>query len=208
MTKLHRQVYRSRMTCLGNNIIQHLSENDKILDVGCGFGEFSDFIYRNEKSPKGINIIGIEKIIRPNSLIEVKQILDNNLPFDDNYFDCVMLLDVLHHERNWDHLLDECIRVSKNIVIIKDHQITTKLSYYHVCLLDWLANKPYKIECLYKYFSAKKWREIFKLKNMEIVKEDLFLNIYPTIYQILFPGKLQYFTVLKKARLIQDNINK
>lgn len=199
MTKLHRPVYKSRMVGLGQAIIPILSENDSVLDVGCGFGEFADFINRDEKTPKGVNIIGVEKFIRPGTLIEVQQLAEDKIPFADNYFNCVMLLDVLHHEPNWNQLLDECIRVSKNLVIIKDHRVTTKLSYYRICLLDWLANKPYNIVCLYRYFTVDKWREIFKVKKMEIIKEDLSLKIYPPIYQLLFPGKLQYFCVIKKT---------
>lgn len=201
MARLHRPVYKSRMESLGKAIIPYLSANDKILDVGCGFGEFSAFISRNEKTPKGINIIGVEKFIRPDTLIEIKEIINGNIPFDDNYFDVVMILDVLHHEQNWGHLLDECIRVSKKLVIIKDHRVTTKTSYYRICLLDWLANKPYGIECLYRYFTENKWREIFTEKKMEVIKEELSLKIYPNIYQIIFPGNLQYFSVLKKSKI-------
>lgn len=199
MTRLHRPVYKSRMAGLGQAIIPHLSENDRVLDVGCGFGEFADFIKRNEKTPKGVTVIGAEKFIRPGTLIEVRQMLEGKIPFEDNYFNCVMLLDVLHHEENWSQLLDECIRVSNNLVIIKDHQVTSKFNYYRVCLLDWLANKPYNIVCLYRYFSVDKWRAIFKAKNIEIIDEELSLKIYPPLYQILFPGKLQYFSVLKKT---------
>jgi ubiquinone/menaquinone biosynthesis C-methylase UbiE len=199
MIKLHGHVYKSRMASLGKAIIPYLSENDKVLDVGCGFGEFAAFIHRNEKTPKGVNIVGAEKIVRPGTLIEVEEMAGDNLPFEDNYFDCVMLLDVLHHEQDWPHLLDECIRVSKKLLIIKDHQVTSKLNYYRVCLLDWLANKPYGIVCLYRYFTVSKWREIFKEKKMEIIKEEESLKIYPQIYQLVFPGKLQYFSVLKKT---------
>ncbi len=198
MTRLHKPVYKSRMVGLGQAIISHLSENDKVLDVGCGFGEFADFINKNKKTPKGVKIIGVEKFIRSGNLIEVKQMVEGRIPFADNYFNCVMLLDVLHHEQNWNQLLDECIRVSKKLVIIKDHRVTNKLSYYRICLLDWLANKPYNIVCLYRYFTVNKWREIFKEKKMEIIKEDLSLKIYPPIYQVLFPGKLQYLCVVKK----------
>lgn len=200
MARLHKPVYKSRMACLGNAIIPYLSENDKVLDVGCGFGEFSAFISRNEKTPKKVNITGVEKFVRPNTLIEIKEMKNDNIPFGDNYFDCVMILDVLHHERDWSHLLDECIRVSKKFVIIKDHRVTSKLSYYRICLLDWLANKPYNIECLYRYFTLDKWREIFMQKKMEIIKEDLSLKLYPNIYQVMFPGKLQYLVVLKKPK--------
>jgi ubiquinone/menaquinone biosynthesis C-methylase UbiE len=125
--------------------------------------------------------------------------IGDKIPFADIYFDCVMLLDVLHHEENWTNLLDECIRVSKRLVIIKDHQVSSKFDYYRVCLLDWLANKPYNIVCLYRYFTVEKWREIFQEKNMSIIKEELSLKIYPPFYQLLFPGKLQYFCIVKKT---------
>lgn len=199
MARLHKPVYKSRMACLGNAIIPYLSKDDKVLDVGCGFGEFSAFISTNENTPENVNIIGVEKFVRPNTLIEIKELKNDKIPFGDNYFDCVMILDVLHHEKNWSHLLDECIRVSKKFVVIKDHRVTSKLSYYRICLLDWVANKPYGIECLYRYFTVDKWREIFKEKEMEIVREDISLRIYPDIYQMIFPGKLQYLTVLRKS---------
>ena len=116
MAKLHRQVYKSRIVSLGNVIIPQLSANNSVLDVGCGFGEFGSFISQNEKTPTGVNVTGAEKYLRPNTLIDVKEMAGNNIPFDDNSFDCVMLLDVLHHEENWRHLLHECTRVRKTLL--------------------------------------------------------------------------------------------
>ncbi len=194
MKRLHSPVYKSRMKGLGKVIIPHLQENFKVLDVGCGFGEFSNFIINNEETKKGVNIIGVEKLVRPNSLIKVEQMVTNKLPFDNNSFDCVMLLDVLHHEQDWSNLLNECIRVSKNLVIIKDHQVTSKLSYYRICFLDWLANKPYGILCLYRYFKADQWRKIFESKNMKIIQEELTLKIYPPILPTDLSGQTSIFS--------------
>ena len=49
-----------------------------------GGGFFENFLFKNKKkkkTPKGVNIIGAEKIVRPDTLIEVKQMTGDNLPF-------------------------------------------------------------------------------------------------------------------------------
>jgi len=90
-----------------------------LLDVGCGEGR------RTIKIAEHFNIqvnsiIGIDSdddaIQKCKLLFDVKKInLENgNLPFNDYNFDLVLCNQVLEHIKNYKHVIDEIIRVTKN----------------------------------------------------------------------------------------------
>ena len=78
-------------------LFKDISDNDKILDLGCGNGRLLEVL-------KNIDYIGVdssEKLIEiaqkkyPQADFQVADAL--NLPFPDNYFDKVYSIAVLHH---------------------------------------------------------------------------------------------------------------
>lgn len=92
--------------------------NPKILDIGCGPGEFARELekignyYGLDKSETAVNYCK-EKI----SSVKVGDIL--NIPYEDNYFDVVLALDVLEHVEDDERALMELRRVvNKNGIVI------------------------------------------------------------------------------------------
>jgi methionine biosynthesis protein MetW len=91
---------------------------DRILDVGCGDGNFSirlkkecgaDEVFGIELSKKGVELAN-EKGVRAIQM----DIDSSNFPFEDNYFDAVFAGEVIEHLYNPDHLLEEIHRVLKS----------------------------------------------------------------------------------------------
>jgi len=90
---------------------------DRILDVGCGDGNFSirlkkecgaDEVFGIELSKKGVELAN-EKGVRAIQM----DIDSSNFPFEDNYFDAVFAGEVIEHLYDPDHLLDEIYRTLK-----------------------------------------------------------------------------------------------
>ena len=111
----------SRWNNVINRLINHynLSENCKILDIGCGKGFFLyDFlkIYPNSE----VHGIDVSTYAIENAKEEIKNKLTlgnaTNLPWDDNYFDLVISINTLHNLHCYDLelALIEMERVGKN----------------------------------------------------------------------------------------------
>lgn len=91
---------------------------NNILDMGCGLGTTTDYI-----TNMGHNCIGIDydsdsieycKKTYPKRNFQIANV--EQLPFEDGYFDTVILRDALHHfygEANFDKVKNEILRVSK-----------------------------------------------------------------------------------------------
>ena len=60
------------------------------------------------------------------------------LSYDDSVFDAVIFIDVLHHADNHAQLLREAIRVSKGVLIIKDHLCKGRLAFWILVFMDWV----------------------------------------------------------------------
>lgn len=103
------------------DIIKLLPKNTKsILDAGCGTGNFGEILSRCQND-FNISVIGIDVSKKSVEVAKSKQIYgacflcgDNkNLPFKDESFDCVVLIEVIEHVSNKERLLKELKRVLK-----------------------------------------------------------------------------------------------
>lgn len=84
-------------------------EDARILDVG------ADACYLREHLPETATYTGIGLGGSPDRVVDLEQ---QDIPFEDRSFDCVLCLDVLEHLDNVHHVFDELCRVSARHVII------------------------------------------------------------------------------------------
>jgi ubiquinone/menaquinone biosynthesis C-methylase UbiE/glycosyltransferase involved in cell wall biosynthesis len=104
------------------NLLAHLIEGQKVLEIGCGNGDLSIEVARN-----GFDVVGIdmseadikqagEKARYQNLDSQAKfSVMDPaNLDFPDNSLDSVLITKVLGHAGNWRVSLEEAIRVVRN----------------------------------------------------------------------------------------------
>ena len=124
------------------------------------------------------------------------------IPFADETFDVVLLADVLHHDPEPHRLLEECVRLTRRILLIKDHKVDGFLAWHRIALLDWAANAPYGVPCLYRYNSPAQWAELHRRHGLKVVREFTSMRLYLPVYDALFGGRLQYMAVLKKERSV------
>ncbi|MEM1158920.1 MAG: class I SAM-dependent methyltransferase [Verrucomicrobiota bacterium] len=205
LRNLHAPIYHRRVRVLAELIQQYVDDGGMVLDVGCGSGALAYLLQQNSDR-LGVNIrcLGLEKMPRGDEPIRVLPYDGEAFPFADKSVDLVILADVLHHEKNPSKLLGECFRVGRKSVVIKDHKISGRFSYYRVCLLDWLANFGHRVPCLFDYFSLAEWRS-FIGSTCQIKKELLDLDLYPWGLNWFFGGDLHYFVVLSLDDLKADS---
>lgn len=150
-------------------------ENDKILDVACGYGELSYKISNKFKC----NVYGIDlsqNLIK--KATEINQEAGNSkchfsvanaesLPFDDDFFDGVISSSALEHFTNDETALNEIKRVLKpngNIVMTVD-----SLSYPITEDLKVIHKEKYGVE---KYYSYQSLNEVCERVGLKITKYE------------------------------------
>ena len=127
-------VYDGRWRVVAKDIAQYygIKADDRILDVGCGKGFL---LYEFTQVIPGIKVIGLDVSHYGinNAKEEVKPYLQHGntikLPFEDNSFDLVLSINVLHNLMNYDlnKALREIERVSKkHKYIVNDSYRTEK----------------------------------------------------------------------------------
>ena len=90
----------------------HIPNDSQLLDIGCG----EDYtllkkVKHNIKKGIGIDADITEKTV--DNLQLMKYIIRKELPFPDEYFDCIVAMAIFEHLMFPDSLLDECRRVLK-----------------------------------------------------------------------------------------------
>ena len=126
---------------------------EKILDVGCGDGNFTMLLARacKAKDVYGVEISekGVE-LARKNGIRCYHLDIDEDVfPFEDNYFDAVFAGEVIEHLYNPDHFLDEVYRVlkPKGVFILTTPNLASL--YNRIALL--LGYLPYTLSCSLRY---------------------------------------------------------
>ncbi|MGH2609333.1 MAG: class I SAM-dependent methyltransferase [Tepidiformaceae bacterium] len=199
LRRLHRPVYESRVRALSGRIARQLRPGDRVLDVGCGEGTLGAAVLRHPECPPGVRVEGLENRARGGEAIPVTAYSGSRFPFSDGSFDVVVIADVLHHEQRPDDLLGECVRVARRAVVLKDHQISGFLARPRVMFLDWAANNPYGVQCLFRYNTPAEWRATARRHRLRaVVEEGSMRDLYPPGLNTVFGGRIQYFAVLEK----------
>jgi ubiquinone/menaquinone biosynthesis C-methylase UbiE len=196
LKRIHAPIYEKRLSVLAEKIVAHLRDGDAVLDIGCGSGMLGAAVLAHPRCPRGVVYKGVERTKRGGEPIEVIEYAGGPLPFGNRAFDVAVLADVLHHERDEELLLREAVRVAKRALILKDHKPEGFLGYQRLCFLDWAANNPYEVECLYRYHSKSEWHAIFDAHALAPVLEETTIDLYPPLFNWVFGKRLQYFAVL------------
>lgn len=194
------------------SLCHNLSHLDKVLEVGAGDGsillflddwKFCKELYALEISKSGVEAI---KKLGLHSLVTVKQFDGYNIPFEDNYFDLVILSHVIEHVEFPRLLLREIKRVSRYQIIEipcdysyqVDKQVDHFLSYGHINIYQpnllryLLKSEGFSIISGKTTITAKDVVEFMLFNNLNkpknlstIIKLNIKLKIRKVLYSLL-----------------------
>lgn len=104
--------WRDSLTIYRDVINQQTNTETRILDIGCGHGDFLKPVY--DKTPHTYGVDPDQEALDKNTLIKNKVVgVVENLPFESNFFDLVVSEFVLEHLDNPNKAFREIYRVLK-----------------------------------------------------------------------------------------------
>jgi len=159
-----------RQSKLKERIAPFLHDVGTVLDVGTKDGRLAYELMKITEC----HMTGLDVYIQPQSYIDVHHYDGGVFPFSDNSFDCVLMIDMLHHTEDMDKMLAEACRVARRFVIIKDHYWETRLDLIALHVGDFLANVPYNVPLTYNYNRLAEWMSLFKRHKLEEIDHVAF----------------------------------
>ena len=172
-------VHDRRVRVLAGALVDLLPANARLLDIGCGDGRLAALI----------------RSLRPD--VAVTAFDGRVLPFADDTFDAVMMIDVLHHAENPAALLAEAQRVARQVVLIKDHRRNGLFADATLRFMDWVGNARHGVALPYTFWSEAQWRETFAQVGLTVEVWHTRLGLYPWPASLLFDRALHFVTRLQ-----------
>lgn len=191
-------VSERRIRKLSSHLTQ-LLPNQQILvglDVGSGSGELA---HNLEVNHPNLKMSGVDVLVRENTSIEVIKFDGERLPFADKSYDFVMLIDVLHHTQEPLALLQECVRVSRQFILIKDHICDSWWDRVRLSFMDWVGNRAYDVHLPYNYLSENQWRKLYEQTGLVCERKMNKLGLYAQPFSLIFDS---YLHVLAKLKIV------
>lgn len=192
-----RLVYGRRIDVLARHLVELLPRDGSVLDVGSGDGLLASTV---EAERRDLRMFGVDVLVRPQTHIPVRQFDGVLLPFADDAFDIVMMVDVLHHADDQRALLAEVARVAKRAVVIKDHRADGFLAAPTLRFMDWVGNARHGVALPYAYWSSDRWAKELEKAGLRVTTERARLGLYPWPASMLFERRLHFIAVLERAR--------
>jgi SAM-dependent methyltransferase len=196
LSDLHsNKVFPRRQRVLSALLGGMLPPCSRVLDIGSGDGSIALTIQNQQP---GVEIVGIDVLVRPNAAIPVKKFDGRTIPYADASFDVVMAVDVLHHTDDPQILLNEAARVTRKHVLIKDHHRNGLMAQSTLRFMDWVGNARFGVALPYNYWSQEEWELGYSKAGLRIKKRITKLGIYPAFADWIFGRGLHSIVLLEK----------
>ena len=185
-----------RARVLSRHLEQLLPAATRVLDVGSGDGLIAHLLLAQRQD---LEIECVDVLVRDETHVPVKQFDGNRIPFGDDQFDVVMLIDVLHHTEGPTRLVSEAKRVARRNLVIKDHTASGFLARPTLRLMDAVGNARHGVALPHNYWTSSMWRDCFEVLNLRVVEQRDNLGIYPTPLSWICDRSLHFMALLRTA---------
>ncbi len=184
-----RFIYQRRIRAIVHAIAP-LIPSGTILDIGCGNGELASYLMSNRADVK---VIGLEVYFRLKAKIPLVTYSGGAFPFAEGIFSSVLIADTLHHIQDQNSVLEECLRVSRGPVIIKDHFYRNRWEHLMLRFLDIGGNAAQGVPSIFNYYSRASWEKALEEVNaQELYRAEQVPGQYPIPFQWLLGRRIQF----------------
>lgn len=190
-------VHNRRVRVLRDHLAELIPRKARVVDVGCGDGLLARRIM--EQRPD-VEIRGIDVLVRRGTHVPVDGFDGQVIPYGDNSFDTVMLVDVLHHLEDPMVLLRQAIRVARRTIMIKDHTCDGLFARRTLRFMDQVGNARHGVSLPYNYWSRRQWLEAFATLDLTIDVWRKDLGLYPWAANWLFGRSLHFIARIDLAK--------
>ncbi|HEY7864032.1 MAG TPA: class I SAM-dependent methyltransferase [Thermoanaerobaculia bacterium] len=189
-------VFPRRIRVLAGHLAELLPASGRVLDIGCGDGSLA---LRVAQARPGLQLRGVDVLVRENTRIEVERFDGHLLPYPDLAFDAAMIVDVLHHTDDPEGLLAEAARVAP-VLVIKDHLADAPLAGMRLRLMDFVGNARHGVRLPYNYWTRRRWEEAFEQLGLRVEQWRGELGLYPPPASWIFDASLHFAACLSRHR--------
>ena len=168
-----------------------LSCGDKVLEIGCGRGDFL-----NAFKEAGLICSGIDRDLTainfsPNLEIKICDLEKENIPYKNEYFDIVYHKSLIEHLYSPNHLMEETYRVLKKngkLIILTPDWVSQMKVFYE----DITHCRPYDEKALADTFSLFGFKDVIveKFYQLPILWKYKFLKSLSFFLRLVFGVKL------------------
>lgn len=176
-----------------------LPKGSKILDLGCGRGEFLKGFIRCGLNGYGVDRSTIAKSICPEAEVLQADLENNTLPFNDNYFDVVFSKSVLEHFYYPEKLVREIYRILNPggivITMVPDWESVYKIFYD-----DYTHRKPFTLNSLRNIFEISGFDKVRveKIRQLPFLWSLPWLQPFCSFLAVIAPRSLRPYSKLVK----------
>lgn len=169
LKKLLLKINYNRTQNIAEIVLPFINTGDKVLDLGAGPGKIAKYLF--EKKEIKINLLDIVDNCNQTNL-PLKVYDGTKIPYKDNYFECTLVIFVLHHSQDPDLTLSEATRVVKNRIIIFEDVCNNKLEFFLTFAWDVLVNSVIGGEEIsLKFKSDQEWKKRFSELDLTVLYE-------------------------------------
>lgn len=166
----------------------YLKGCSSVLDLGASDGRLAaQIVTQLRPCIPDVEFTGCDVKIQPTTYIPVVKYDGLHIPFDDNSFDCVILIDVLHHSEDPLQVLAEAARVSRRLLLAKDHYWISKKDFSRLKAVDYLGNMPFGIPLPFRFLTMDTWKYLLQRAGFASITSHIFrLNPFDPCDHVIF----------------------
>ena len=147
-----------------------------------------------------VTIWGIEVSSRDQAYLDMVLFEGRCIPFADNSFDAVLLIDVLHHSHDITGLFRECVRVARRTVMVKDHVRQGFLAGPTLSFMDRVGNARFGVSVDCTYLTRNEWSALFAQSGMDVQRWVPRLGLYPWPLSLVFDRRMHFVAALQPEK--------
>lgn len=196
LDRIHeRAVFGRRVRVLAELVAARLPECGRVLDIGAGDGTLAALVHERLS---GVELTGIDVLVRNATLIPVSSFDGWTIPFDDSAFAAAVLVDVLHHAEDPLRLLQEAARVAP-VVVVKDHLADRPLAELTLRFMDRVGNARHGVDLRYSYWRREQWTDAIARAGLREANVSHDVPLYPAPLSWIFGFGLHFIARLERA---------